>query len=267
MSFSEEMLLPSRGIIYRLPDFDGIIKVKPFTTGAYKSLLSSNASESGIRQFVDSCLVDCPVKAKEMHQEDLLAALFKIRIMTLGNTLKTQVRCTDCNHVDDIEWDLNKIDVNYLYVDKYPIPITLPNGQSIYVRFPTGTDITKAKQEAEKRAVLFKKSTSEFTQIYTSVALLDVDGKDIVEKADWYENLDPHDAIYIDEVFSEMGDSFGVKMIREIRCSECDKLSKTYLDIGSDFFRPNRNVFTGITSKKGNLAGPPKESDLSVETS
>ena len=124
MAFTEELLLPSRGIIYRLQNFDGTVKVKPFTTKAYKDLLAANASETGLRQFIDSCLVDCPVKAKDMNQEDLLAALFKARVMTLGNTLKMQVRCPECKHVEDLEWDLNSIEINYLYVDKYPIPVT-----------------------------------------------------------------------------------------------------------------------------------------------
>lgn len=268
MAFTEDLLLPSRGILYRLPNFDGVVKVKPFTTKAYKDLLASNASETGIRQFIDSCLVDCPIKAKDMNQEDALAALFKARVMTLGNLLKMQVRCPECKHIEDLEWDLNTIDINYLYVDKYPIPITLPKcGKEIKVRFPTGADVAKAKQEADRRAGIFKKQSSDFIQVYTTVALLDIEGKDIVEKADWYENLNPHDAIYIDEVFAEMHDAFGVTMTREVHCSMCDKLFTTYIDIGSDFFRPDRNVSLGITSKKGNLAGDAKEPDISSEAS
>jgi hypothetical protein len=266
MAFSEELILPSRGIVYRLPNFNGIVNVRPFTTKSYKHLLQSNASESGLKQFVDSCLVDCPVKAKDMNQEDLLAILFKTRVMTLGNMLKMQVKCPECKHVEDVDWDLNEIEVNYLYVEKYPIPIILPSGQEIKVRFPTGADVSKAKQEADRRAGMFNLQSSDFIQIYTAVALLDVDGKDIVEKADWYEGLNPHDAIYIDEVFSEMSSSFGIKMTREAHCSVCDKVFSTYIDIGSDFFRPSRNVSLGITSKSGNLAGVTKESNLSVET-
>lgn len=265
MAFTEDLMLPSRGVIYRLHDFDGTVRVRPFTTKAYKELLSANASETGLRQFIDSCLVDCPIKAKDMNQEDLLAILFKARVMTLGNTLKMQVRCPECKHTEELEWDLNSIDINYLYVDKYPIPITLPNGQEIKVRFPTGADLSKAKQEADRRAGMFKKQQSDFLQVYTTVALLDVDCKDIVEKADWYENLNPHDAIYIDEIFTEMASAFGVKMTRETHCSVCDKLFTTYIDIGSDFFRPDRNVTLGITSKKGNLAGTTKEPDISLE--
>jgi phage FluMu protein Com len=267
MSFTEELLLPSRGIIYRLPEFDGNVKVKPFTTKSYKDLLSANASETGIRQFVDTCLVDCPVKAKDMHQEDILAILFKTREMTLGNIIKMEIKCPECNSIENLDWDLGDLEINYLYVDKYPIPITLPKcGKEISIRFPTGADINKAKQEADRRASKFKKPMSEFLQIYTTVSLIDVDGKDIVEKAEWYENLNPCDAIYIDDAFSEMGASFGVKMTHEVKCSKCDKLFTTYIDIGSDFFRSTKCKSLGITSKKGNLAGAVKEPDIPVET-
>ncbi len=60
-----------------------------------------------------------------------------------------------------------------------------------------------------------------------------------------------------------MNDAFGVKMTREEHCSVCDKVFTTYIDIGSDFFRPYANVSLGITSKAGNLAGAAEESDIS----
>lgn len=264
MAYTEQLLLPSRGIVYQLPDFDGNVNVKPFTTKAYKDLLTSNASEAGIKQFIDSCLVDCPVKAKAMNQNDMMAILFKARVMTLGNMLKTRVKCPECGHEEDSSWDLNKVEVNYLYADNYPVTVTLPNsGKVVKVRFPTGTDVTKAKQEADRRAAAFKKQASEFVQIYTTVALLDVDNKDIVEKAEWYEHLAPQDAIYLDEVFIEMNDAFGVKLMREEHCSACDKVFNTYIDIGGDFFRPYANVSLGITSKTGNLSGTTEKPDIS----
>ena len=159
---------------------------------------------------------------------------------------------------------LNNIEINYLYTENYPISVKLPDcGKEIKVRFPTGADLSKAKQEADRRASIFKKQAADFLQIYTTVSLIDVDGKDIVEKAEWYEHLKPQDAIYIDEVFAEMNEAFGVKMTREEHCSVCDKVFTTYIDIGSDFFRPYANISLGITSKAGNLAGHAKEPDIS----
>lgn len=263
MSYTESILLPSRGLIYRLPDFDGNVDVKPFTTKSYKALLAGNASESALKQFIDDCLVNCPVKAKNMNQNDLLAVLFKARVLTLGNKLKTQVRCPECGKVEDLEWDLNNIEINYLCVDKYPMPITLPSGIEVRLRFPTGADSTRAKQEADRRASKFKKQPSDFLQTYTIAALIDIDGKDLVEKAEWYEALNPQDAIYIDEAFSEMNDIFGVKMTREEHCRTCDKVFTTYIDIGSDFFRPYTNVKLGATGQTGNLAGINEKSDIS----
>lgn len=256
MSFTETLTLPSRGIIYCLKDFDGVVKLKPFTTRAYKDLLTGNASENALKQFIETCLVDCPVKAKNMSQGDLLACLFKVRVITLGNKLKTEVRCPECGKVETLEWDLNNIEVNYLCVDKYPIPITLPvSGEEIKVRFPTGADLIKAKQEADRRAAKFNLKSDDLLQIYNTVSIIDVGGKDIIEKAEWYDLLNPQDAIYIDEVFSELSGTFGVKMTREEQCHNCDHEFTTYIDIGSDFFRPYTNVVTGVTSQTGNLAG------------
>jgi hypothetical protein len=164
---------------------------------------------------------------------------------------------------DNVEFDLNSVEINYLSVEKYPIPVTLPNGQEIKMRFPTGADVNRAKQEASRRANIFKRPESDFTEIYTTVSIIDVDGKDIVEKADWYESLNPQDAIFIDEALKEMIHSFGVKLIRETHCSSCDNLYSCIIDIASDFFRPSRQISLGITSQKGNLGGPSDKPDVS----
>lgn len=264
MAFTEDLLLPSRGIIYNITNFDGIVKVKPFTTKAYKDLLTGNASETALKQFIDSCLVDCPIKAKNMNQNDLLACLFKARAMTLGSKLKTQVKCPECGKVNTIEWDLTNITVNYLCTDEYPIKVTLPiSNREIKIRFPTGADIIKAKAEADRRAAKFNKSQGEFLQIFTIVSLIDMDDRDLIEKAEWYETLAPGDAIYIDEVISEMNEVFGVKMTRDEKCPECDHEFNTVIDIGSDFFRPYNIKSLGITSKTGNLAGITEKPNIS----
>lgn len=264
MAFTEDLLLPSRGIIYQLPEFNGIVKVKPFTTKAYKDLLTANASEAGLKQFVDTCLVDCPVKAKNMNQHDFLAVLFKIRAITLGNILRTQTTCPECGHTEDIERDLNDIEVNYLYADNYPISIKLPkSGTDIKVRLATGADVAKAKQEADRRSAIFKKPASEFLTTYTIVSLLDVGNKDIIEKAEWFETLSPQDAIFINGVLTKLTDAFGVKLLHEDKCAACDKIYSSSIDIWGDFFRPDADISLGITSKAGNLAGPTEKPDIS----
>lgn len=264
MAFTESLLLPSRGIIYNVKDFDGYVNVKAFTTKAYKDLIASNASETGLKQFIETCLVDCPIKARDMSQNDLLAILFKIRSITLGNKIKMDDVCPTCNHEHHTEWNLDDIEINYLVVDEYPIKLTLPNsGDTIKIRFVTGKDATVARQAAEKRAATFKKPLDEFLPIFNTVSLIDCNGMDIVEKADWYENLHPGDAIYIDEAFREIANTFGVKMSRSEHCSECDSTYDSYIDIGSDFFRPYANISTGVTSKTGNMGGITEKSNIS----
>ena len=264
MAYTENILLPSRGVIYQNANFDGNVAVKPFTTKSYKALLTANASETALKQFIDDCIVDCPIKAKNMNQHDLLAILFKTRAMTLGNMLKTEVRCPDCGKISEIKWDLNTLEIKYLYTDEYPIKVTLPEiNKEIGVRFPTGADVIKAKQEADRRAAMFHKNASDYLQVYTLVSILDVDNKDIVDKAEWYESLNPSEAIYIDEVLSQMTDIFGVSMTREEHCPSCDKVFTTVIDIGSDFFRPFTNVKISAKGKSGNLAGIIEKPDIS----
>lgn len=267
MAFTEELLLPSRGIIYRIQNFNGVVNVKPFTTKLYKDLLASNASNVGLQQFIEGCLVDCPVKAKDMNQEDLLAILIKTRIMTLGNNLKMQNTCPHCGSSSEAEFDLDHVEINYLHADNYPVQLTLPSGQEIRIRIRTGADSRKAEQAAERRAKIFNTSADLYMPIYNTVALLDVDGKDIVEKAEWYENLNPIDSTYIDAAISEINDAFGVKMSCSVDCEKCDKEYFTYINIGNDFFRPHRNIVGSVTGKTGYLSGADKKSDTTKQES
>lgn len=267
MAFTEELLLPSCGIIYQLPDFNGKVNVKPFTTKNYKDLLTGNASETALCQFVDNCLVDCPIKAKNMHQNDVLAVMLKTRVMTLGNTVKPKITCPECNCKEGFEIDLNSLNVNYLCVEKYPFELILPkSNQRIGLRFRTGADLILARQEAERRSKKFNIPESELLPIYALVSSLDVNSEDIIGKSEWYEELDPLDSLYIDQALTELSDVFGVEFTQKKECPKCGNEIDMKVDLGTDFFRPYGHVALGITSKAGNLAGHIKESNISSET-
>lgn len=260
MSVIETITLPSRGIIYdNCPEE---VQVQPFVTKAYKDLLASNGSDEGMNNFIDSCLVNCPVKAKDLHAQDRLAILFKMRSITLGDNLQTQVRCTQCNNIETINWSLSETEVDYLYADEYPIPVHLPeSGKDIKIRFITDSILNTADREAKKRASLFNKPVDEFKALFRAVSPISVDGMDIVDRANWYSNLHPRDAIYLDQVFSSVSDVFGLRLEKAFSCSKCGKHFITMLDSTYDFFRADKFEFkASIRSSKGTLGSYNPES-------
>ena len=258
----ETLTLPSQGYPYGDKLKDGIVCVRPITTKAYKDFLIS-ASEDGVINLIDSCLVNCPIKAEEFVFQDELAIYIKIRSMSLGNIVPLSATCPSCKVTRVVDWDLMGMECTYLCADKYPFDITLPeSNQSISVLLPTTKLQRLARSEARKRASRFNKSEDEFLSSFLSAVSIVVPSiADLTEKADWYNNLPLKDALYIDQVSDKVRD-FGLTVNKEVKCS-CGETFLVPLTINTDFFRPSVGDFDGVSTTKGTLATGPKGSAIS----
>ena len=259
----ESVVLPSLGIPYNLGRTT--ISVRPLTTRAYKDFIVT-ASDEGVQNLVDSCLVDCPLKSEELVYQDLLAVYIKIRTISIGTKIPVYSNCPHCSSKNKDEWDLMKLECSYLNIDKYPFPITLPESkEQIYLSIPTSLSQKIAKEEAQKRATQFNKKLSDFLPSFQVASLINT-SEDLVGRVDWYTNLPLKDAIFIDQALDQLQD-FGVHTIRLIECPECKKEYSMPLQINTDFFRPSIGSIEGIKISKGTLEKGPSDPDETKQDS
>lgn len=251
---TEKVTLPTMGIIYPQLKGESQVTVRPFVTKDYKDLLASNGGEDAINNLIDACLVDCPLTSKQLHVIDKGVILYKIRAITLGNLTEVGHTCPFCHKENIVVWDINTLPVDYLSIQEYPIKVTLPESKTVIgLRYPTEVTESMAKQQAQKRADIFKMPVENFLTTYRAVSVIDhPDGLDMVSKAEWFEQLSVRDVIFIDHVASKMND-FGMRVIKSQKCIGCGRDFNITLLMREDFFRPKFEDFEWITTKKGSL--------------
>lgn len=262
MAVEERLVLPSRGIIY--PEMNNVeyVTVTPYKSKAFRDHILSGASEASIGKLIDTCLVNCPLKASEFHASDWTALIFKVRAMSLGNMLPMKATCPYCNESRDIEWDLSAIPVKYFTPDVYPFEVELPESHDrVTVMVTTPKMVENARIQAKERARKMGWDVNALTSAYTYVCNLFRAGLDLVGMSDWYDNLPVRDAVYLTHVNKSLGE-FGPDIERQIECPSCSQTYSVMLRVDESFFLPNVGEFGGIKTTTGTLEGGiPSSSD------
>lgn len=250
----EVLHLPSMGLIYTpaIPT----VYLRPFTTRDFKDFLVSG-TENGPVSLVDSCLIDCPVKARHFHFADLLAALIKLRSITLGSILSTVDTCPSCSCKCNSEWDLDKLEVEYLDVDVYPFPIVLPDsGTEVTVSLLNEEISDRVSKLIDTQVVKRKVLRKDIAQDYTTTAYLNhPEISDVHMKVEWYKTLSLRDSMYIDFIIKKLS-SFGVSTHRTIECPSCNlEFRSLFVSQTDNFFRLQFDSPSGLGSKTGTMEG------------
>lgn len=263
----ESLILPSQGYPYKGRLEGSSVTVRPLTTRAYKDFLVSGGDD-GVTNLVESCLVDCPIKAEELVYQDELALYLKIRSMSLGSQIPVYSVCPGCGERNVDTWDLMQLECSYLCMDEYPLKVELPDcKKKIEVMIPTSKSQRLAKEEAQKRADKFDKKIADFLPSFQVASVIRVEGAgDIVDRANWYIDLSLKDAVFIDQVLAKIQD-FGIHTLKDAECKACKRKYTVPLQITSDFFRPNLGDIEGIKTSQGTLEEGPKDSDETKQDS
>lgn len=253
----ESLILPSQGFPYKGRLEGSTVTVSPITTRVYKDFVWKNDDE-GLLNLVDSCLVDCALKAEDFCYSDLLAIYIKIRSISLGNVAPVNTTCPKCGVRQNSELLLDTLECKYLSLSEYPIPIELPSSKiKIKMTIPTSKSTRMAKEEARRRASIFNKPVEEFESIYSILVDVHVDSVgDLVSKAEWYDSLSLKDAMYIDQVY-KMIQEFGITMTQPLECRSCKNKYRSPLKIDQNFFRTDVGDIPGFTVTEGTLEKGP----------
>ena len=254
----ESLILPSQGFPYKGRLEGSSVTVSPITTRIYKDYVWKN-DEEGLLHLVDSCLVDCPLKAEDLCYSDLLAVYIKIRSISLGNVAPINTVCPKCGVRQNSELLLDTLECKYLSLSEYPIPLELPTSKlKIKVTIPTSHSSRMAREEAKKRASLFNKPIEEYESLYSILVDIHVESVvgDLVSKAEWYDSLALKDAMFIDQVY-KMVQEFGITMTQPLECKSCKNKYRSPLKIDQSFFRTDIGDIPGFTVTEGTLEKGP----------
>lgn len=259
---SEEVFLPSKGLIYpKELEVPKSIVVCPFKTKDLMGLFSN--SESSINTLIKNCIVgDLKINIKDLHIEDRTALFTRIRAITLGSYYNTKRECPTCHKTFEVSWDLNNIECEYLDIDEYPIPITLPASQNnISFGFVMPNEYEEIKDLIEKRKKQFPDKEfdeeEEFSFYYTACTIKRIDNiiPSLESRLEFLLELPPEDFSYLRFLINSI--NFGMNNRKYVTCPHCKTETISVLAITEQFFRNTYEIPAGIRVHKGILGCAP----------
>lgn len=253
MAVEERLLLPTRGIVYPEMQNQEYVTVTPYKAKAFRDFVQSGSNESALSKLLDSCLVNCPLKASELHPMDYSALMFKVRAMTLGAKIPMSVVCPFCSERQDIDWDLTNMNVRYFAPSQYPFVVELPESkETISVRIITPKMQNEARDTALERVRKLGVDSQSTIAAFTYVCNLSKAGLDLIGMVSWYDNLPIRDAVYLTHVNEKIND-FGIDVVQNFPCKSCKRNFSVTLRTDESFFLPNVGDFGGVETKTGTL--------------
>jgi len=216
-----EFEMPSKCKFY---DSDSTtLKVRPMTFADEKKVMSNaNVNKDTLNLLVDRCVKG--IKVNDLLIIDKLFLVMKIRELSYGGTYKATVPCPDCNHDNNVAFDISILNVNYIDDDlENPREITLPViEKKVKVKMPTVGD--------EKYLKNFDLVSDNLWRF-----VVEIDGFEkptIISKV--VSKLPIKD---IHTIVKALGTSdYGLDSQVRLVCNNCSKHSMMELPITSDFF-------------------------------
>ena len=136
-----EVELPSKSKFYK---GKGKLKVRGMTFADEKATIYKQAPNfDPINEIIRRCVKN--VNFEEILSIDKVPILLAIRALTYGNEYKSTLTCQSCSHINDINVDMNKLEINYLSDDYKDgkLEVELPKSKlKILIRLPKIVDIS-----------------------------------------------------------------------------------------------------------------------------
>jgi len=257
---TERVPLPSKGIPYSKElQIPPEIAIRPFLTEDQKGI-NSVGGHYGVDMLINNCInePDRKYKAEDLLTSDKALLLIRLRAITLGKDFPVDYTCPTCSQTTHYVWDLDKIEINFLDLDEYPITLELPESKDIIKwRFLTDKHLEEVEDLLDSRATRFEEfnKQDERRMFRKAQSIVEINGEveDLITKWEYYGRLPAQDSAYIDFIEREL--DIGPIILRSIRCSNasCKREFTVVLRTGMEFFRPKFELPKSIRTKKTSL--------------
>ena len=250
---SEDVLLPSRGLVY--PASMGIgdtVNIKPFTNKDMKGLYASSG-EAGIENLLENS-INMPNrtwKVGDLIPQDRNTLLMRVRSITLGSHVSFDLSCGSCGEKMKANINLDELEVNYFDSDmQYPIIVELPDcKERLSYRILTHNErkgIEKLLDERAKKFPKFQKSAERvFYSFAKKINFVDKPPVDFMQMYQFYTDLSAVDATYL--IFVEQQIEIGPKSEADVVCPHCGSEQTFSFNFSTEFFRPTFEKPKGLS--------------------
>lgn len=221
------MTLPVSGIISKFRPF--LVKEEKILLMALQSK-DTNQINDAMRNVVLVC-TNGNLDTKKLCSADSEYAFLQIRAKSVGEEVKPEITCSNCNKAISVKIKLDEINIKKADKQEVDPTINISDTLSIVLRYPSIHDVDHSKNEVEMAFDLAKRCIE-------SVILEDQvhEAKDINPKelSEFVDNLLPDQFAKIMDYIASVPE-----LVYEFKypCPECKETVKVQLKSVSDFFR------------------------------
>ena len=239
----EDFVLPSGGKLYG-NNVSPNVTLRAMTTMDEKTRLSSSGLTSVVN-LLNSCVVSPDLfNASELKMFDVEFLLYKLRTVTYGNIYKVRAYCDHCGKYVDIDVDLDSLTVNTVpddFSEPFDIGKLPVSGDKLECRILSIADSIEMSRESQKILNKYKDYEGDPSYILTyKYMIYTVNGEVLPDfkKQAYVENMHAMDSRYLEEVYGNMVNGFGLDTLIDTVCPICGSPMLFDLPITDEFFRP-----------------------------
>lgn len=252
-NYTQEVILPSKG--YLTPEIpDGKLIQRCMMVSDQKFLAGSNLNPDLMTKELLERTTNSPenIDIGSLTAADTLYLLFKLRILSYGESYKFRTRCPECGKKLDMNINLSELEVIPLDADyESKLKVKLPHaGDTVYTRLLTNSDLEIVKEEVARRLRRNPEDNSDFVlRLAASIKKIELkkanaDGDKVLEHPidiqNYVEKLTDLDATAIRATTDSV--AYGIVPVIEHKCPHCKNYIDVNIQFGAGFFRPRYDL-------------------------
>lgn len=224
---SYTMTLPISGIVS---------KFRPFLVKEEKILLIAAQSKdmnqivNAMRNIISAC-TDGFLDTKKLCTADSEYAFLQIRMKSVGEEVKPQVTCNNCNSTTSIKINLQDVKVERRAVEEIDPNIKISDRLSVILKYPSMHDVDYNKSEVD---AIFSIAKDCIDSVILDNEVHKREEIDPKELADFVDNLMPDD---FEKIMKFVNSTPLLKYSFGYVCPSCKSKVETEVNSVSDFFQ------------------------------
>lgn len=221
-----------------VPSTGQTLEFRPFLIKEQKVLMIAYESKDiktilkAVLNTIESCVKNVDVNKLATFDVDYIFT--QIRSRSVGESSDVIMKCTTCQHDNNLRIDLNEIQIE---VDKKDMDIQLNDMYLLKMKYPTYNDIIKDK-------ILLNESRTQTEQLLATLRncmdSIQTDEENIVLKNETIEEIDDFISSLNDEQYGKITDFVTaiptMKYTKKFNCQSCEKENTLVVEGLQDFF-------------------------------
>ena len=245
VSLTEDVLLPSRGLLYGGKQPEGKVTVLALKMTEEKMLADPGRDRNAVlNDIIQRSTEGLNIPFNDLLLNDKLFLLFAVRIVSYGSGFEFNLRCPKCTAMNRYEVDLSKDLVIRILTpeDTEPFFVDLPiAGVKLGLRYLRIADELEIERFVKQH--LISKSGGDVAYSYRLARLIvSMDDQPVAPLAamQFVDGLYSRDSYAISDALADA--DFGVNLRIEKPCGRCGAVIEELFPFSADFFRPKRTV-------------------------